>query len=1570
MYKPSRHVNFDPSPKNHLWMVLLACAIASAGCSLETPECKVGQEKCESDMLNSGIYYICGRNHTWGTGMACNSGCSGKRCKEQPDPVPCQENASSCYADNSPNISMSCVNEQWVPTICGSSGCDADMTCQPAERCIEGEESCLDVDVIGSSVHLSCKNETWVYDYCAKGAACDGKSCGRVAGKSKPACRNESQKCEPEALQTGWYEGICENHECTVRQCIEGYTLYKDDCVPSGKCCGKNCINCIDQGMVCSSSDALTGTCVSRCINDNEVVCNDVCINPLTSHEYCGVDSACSQGTSLACSDDLVCKDGTCSCADEGACFDGNACVSNMHLDIGCGAGCVDCTKLPYVTDASCEAGTCHVNSCAGDYVTNGRICCEAKPNTVLTDSSDPDRMITDTADADPAEESDDTPSDDGMSCAYRCADNYANCDGNLDNGCETDLSEMHLADCNYCAVNYEDCDRDKSNGCEFDLTTVETGRCGGCDYDSCFFDGICMDKLTTDEACGDDCLDCRTHGHAIDGTCVEGACHAMTCEGNYRLTGYVCCEERSDATLIEDDEDKFTCHYECLDDTLSDCAGRCVDYGTSVDHCGGCGHTCSIETMAHSVAVECDEGSCKATECEGGYTLLTSGKCVETNCTEGDIRCTNDPVKRGMIEKCIDNVWEFQEPCEYSCNTAENRCGDCINGSTNTCENGPDNIGIIDTCVDGVMTKIHCPDDKSCYHGGKCGECVSDIGVCRNEVYDEYDYEAYGKYRTCHNGKLSSESYCDTWDVCKDERECGECRSEQKQCKDGKLLQICTAGAWHTEMDCAALGEAYTGDCYSNSCECASGYRSNGKICCPNPTVASSSLVNDKSDTCHYSCSLGYHFSTTGTACERDTNNDCGDDHVDCTTLGSSYRGTCSYMRDPESYAYYSYCLCSSGYTANGKICCNNINYATVTVDKSDTCSYTCSSGYHMNAEGTACERDTDTSCGVELTDCTSIGAGNTCRNGSCEYCKSGYQSNGKICCQYLSYASLASDSGDTCNYTCSRGYHMREDGTACERDTNMICGEYHLDCSKLGEAYSGSCYYDGSCQCKSGYQSNGKICCARKTFPYVSLNNDKADTCNYSCNTGYHFNVDKTACERDTVKTCGSEYVECLYGPENGYPVCQNGKCTFGCESGYESNDHMCCPSMRNASVIFDNASECHYSCYSGYHFNSSKTACTDDTLDECGESHSSCTSAPEHATPYCDGGSCSYKCDTNYSDNGRICCANVANGKITRNSSSTCSFICNSGYHKSTDGTKCDPDSTGDCGESHAKCESRPGTSVSCSGGKCVYTCASGYTDNGKICCANVPNGSITKNNSDTCSFTCSSNYHKNAAGTGCEVNTADDCGASHTKCESRPGSTVTCTSSGTCSYSCASGYTSNGKICCLNVSNGKISKTNNDTCSFTCNSNYHKNAAGTGCEINSTSDCGSSHAVCNVEHATNSCTYYGSCSFSCNSGYVKDGSKCVVCKDGATRCDGNIIQTCHSETWGNTKTCSASDVPYATSVTCSGGYCIATECQQGIQNCGGECVDIWSNRYHCGGCNNYCTGGTSCLQGVCQ
>ncbi len=211
--------------------------------------------------------------------------------------------------------------------------------------------------------------------------------------------------------------------------------------------------------------------------------------------------------------------------------------------------------------------------------------------------------------------------------CVLACNPRSGNdCDGIVDNGCETPVSDPK--NCGACG---NEC-KDPAKPCMFWDNDYSCGCPSG--FTVCTLFGTlptCVETQSSDAHCGacrNACDAAGDGGTAPDNTyfgCVAGECGHLKCRAPYgdcdKNEGNGC------ETLLTTDENCGTCGnacpagQTCQKDWGSNwvcmcpagqtvCNGRCVDLATNPQHCGGCGSECPNLAGTTSIAA-CVYGTC-----------------------------------------------------------------------------------------------------------------------------------------------------------------------------------------------------------------------------------------------------------------------------------------------------------------------------------------------------------------------------------------------------------------------------------------------------------------------------------------------------------------------------------------------------------------------------------------------------------------------------------------------------------------------------------------------------------------------------------------------------------------------------------------------------------------------------------------------------------------------------------------------------------------------------------------------------------------------------------------------
>lgn len=469
-------------------------------------------------------------------------------------------NTEPCGAGPPCPAGQTCCFEACVDTstdIYNCGGCN-----EPCPFGVNGSATCT-----GGSCGIECSQgfadcNQGLLDGCEIKLSDDGNNCG--------AC---GAACEaPNAF------GGCEMSTCTVGLCKQGFA----DCngeIPDGceSNIGDDASHCGGCGNLCTPPDHSVPTCIAGACAFGP------CETGYTNCNALAVDG-CEVNTGA---DPFNC--GTC----------GTTCPSTPNAQPGCANGvCAVGTCTPGYDDCDNSIWS----GCETELATNVLHCgacgnaCPAIPNGY--------------------------PKCEGGACAVGgCDAGYADCDGVVANGCETNLANTvaHCGACNNvcppvaggmpacagyvcgvgsCDAGFADCFGGSIDGCETD-TQTDVGHCGGCGMPcpavangtrACEL-GICKIgscqpgyddcNLQVPDGCetslNDDVNNCGACGTACkippNGTasCVNGACTLAACDAGFS---------------------------DCDGDPLNGCE---FDTMTNPLNCGGCGITCGSNSCVNA---------------------------------------------------------------------------------------------------------------------------------------------------------------------------------------------------------------------------------------------------------------------------------------------------------------------------------------------------------------------------------------------------------------------------------------------------------------------------------------------------------------------------------------------------------------------------------------------------------------------------------------------------------------------------------------------------------------------------------------------------------------------------------------------------------------------------------------------------------------------------------------------------------------------------------------------------------------------------------------------------------
>jgi hypothetical protein len=796
---------------------------AGSTCSIA---CNPGFGDCDSDPgngcetpLNSDPLHCaqcgnaCSNNH--GT-PACVAGACGIMCA--PGFFDCDGNVGNgCEIDTTSDVANcgtcghACSSIGGIPscvlgvcTIACSTGfgdCDgsAENGCEvnlgtDAQHCSDCATSCDGPHGTGSCSGAVCSISCAVNWGDCNGSLSDG--CEVDLLNDKLHCSACTTVCTPQGGSPS-----CNNGVCGIA-CDPGL----GDCIAGGGCetdLGKDVLNCGGCGHVCSSAhgtpSCTAGSCGIDCspgwadCNANE---SDGCeVNVSTDTAHCGTCATvcstvhgvptCSGGNcSITCSAGFGDCDGTAA----------NGCEINLNTDpLHCGG----CPKACIKTNgtASCTAGTCGITCSPGfancdNDASNG---CEINLNTEPTHCGSCSTACS-TAGG--------TAGCTVDGCTISCSPGFGNCDGNVSNGCETDIktSATNCGGCGVacnsthgtpacaagvcsitCASGWDNCDAKVSTGCEADLKNDEN-HCGSCtkvcsptggtpscnngacgiscsagfgDCDGNVGNGCETNINTSATNCGGCGLACSTN-HAT-ATCNTGSC-VLTC-----LAGWGNCDGNllngCETNLNADSGHCGTCTTACgtFNGTASCSVGKCViacnngfgdcdsntvngcevNLNTDAAHCNSCSTACSTyqgyPTCAGGVcSISCSTGyaNCDGNVTNGCEIDLKTDKSHCGSCTKvcssnhGAASCTN-----GACGITCGTGWancdsDITNGCETDTTVSFSHCGSCGHPCVNTTH------AATATCVSSACAIQSCDNgyfNQNASYADGC-ECAGDL--------------------------------------------------------------------------------------------------------------------------------------------------------------------------------------------------------------------------------------------------------------------------------------------------------------------------------------------------------------------------------------------------------------------------------------------------------------------------------------------------------------------------------------------------------------------------------------------------------------------------------------------------------------------------------------------------------------------------------------------------------------------------------------------------------------------------------------------------------------------------
>lgn len=359
----------------------------------------------------------------------------------------------------------------------------------------------------------------------------------------------------------------CVSGVCTLN-CAVGYSSCDGD--PSNGCetdTQANLVNCGACGTICGSANGSptcsSGTCSIACsagFADCDAQNGNGCeANLNTSPDHCG---SCSTPCPVPAHATATCTGSSCGFACDvgwGDC-DGlasNGCEVDLAHDADHCGTCLTTCSSDHMATRTCSAGVCN-GTCAAGYgdcnsnkTTDG---CETDTTTSTANCGICGHVCGD---------ANGTASCLGGICQLTCNVNWANCDLNTSNGCETNIS----TDANNCNACFQSC-----SSSHVSTRTCTSGACSGactagwgdCNYNK-LSDGCETDIYSSATNCGSCGYSCIAQNKpAVTGAyCSSGSCGVSSC-----TTGYY------------DMDQLFSTGCECQADSFGDSCSAATDIG------------------------------------------------------------------------------------------------------------------------------------------------------------------------------------------------------------------------------------------------------------------------------------------------------------------------------------------------------------------------------------------------------------------------------------------------------------------------------------------------------------------------------------------------------------------------------------------------------------------------------------------------------------------------------------------------------------------------------------------------------------------------------------------------------------------------------------------------------------------------------------------------------------------------------------------------------------------------------------------------------------------------------
>jgi len=729
-----------------------------------------------------------------------------------------QTNANNCGScGNNCTGTQICENGTCVENICptGTADCNKDLDCETniytnVSSCGNCGAICTLPNAIPECVGgicqiLSCNQN---YSNC-NNITIDG--CETSLLTSPTNCGKCGNSCN---LQNA--HSFCNSGNCDITSCYFDYancdgnitTGCEIDLLTDVNNCGScnNTCNLPNAVSQCVLGECTILECDSTHSDCNQLPSDGCEVNLLNSNQNCGLCGNVCNITNA----NSHCSSGSCvldSCIFPYADCNGDpsdGCETNLNSAVNnCGA-CNNTCKSANAT-VTCNLGVCAISTCNNNYADCDKLYSNGCEVNLLIEPLHCGSCTTVCSFAGVS-----SPLCSSGECGFNnCTAGYGNCDAKLANGCETSLQTIYncgecgnqcifpnsTAECNFgtcqissCDPLFGNCDGKIENGCETSFTSIDNcGACGKvCNYPNAV--SSCINGNCTIESCTGGMGNC-------DGN-LENGCE-VSLDSSINNCG--ACGAKCNLTNAESGCTNGQCFITKCNTGFYDCdnnpSNGCESTLNDLNNCGACGKVCTTENsnstcvLGQCVVDSCDPGfaNCDSNSQNGCEASLNSpytcgsckNKCYYPNgiaaCVNGN--CTLESCEPGYSD-CNNNP---SDGCETRTSNSVNNCGGCgivcnLPNAESVCINSQCNISqcnqgfgncdnvIANGCEANLTSPLSCGScGNNCYQSGvseaECssGQCV--ISKCDNGLSNCDGNAANG----CESSVLNDLNNCGT---------------------------------------------------------------------------------------------------------------------------------------------------------------------------------------------------------------------------------------------------------------------------------------------------------------------------------------------------------------------------------------------------------------------------------------------------------------------------------------------------------------------------------------------------------------------------------------------------------------------------------------------------------------------------------------------------------------------------------------------------------------------------------------------------------------------------------------